>query len=131
MEKRPFKINQPGGGNRRKRNFRSAGFVALLILFGLIVYSASHQPADLKSASFSDVVKSANNGEVKKIEIAGDELKVTKKTEDKPSEKSRKEAGSSIYEQGLNKDAPVEVDVKQPSNSGAIWTNVALSLLPI
>lgn len=131
MDKKSFKSNQPGGGNKRKRNFRSAGFVALLILFGLIIFSAMNQPSDLKGVSFSDVIRRANSGEVKKIEITGDEITITKKDEDKPSEKSRKEAGSSIYEQGLNKDAPVEVDVQAQSNSGAIWTNVALSLLPV
>lgn len=131
MEKKPFKINQSGKGNNRKKNFRSAGFVALLILFGLIIFSATNQPSKLKEIAFSDVVKQANNGEIKKIEIAGEELSITKKNEDKPSLKSRKEAGSSIYEQGLNKDAPVAVDVKKKSDSGTIWTNVALSLLPI
>ncbi len=131
MEKKPFKINQPGGGNKRKKNMRSAGFFALLILFGMIAFSALNQPSKLADKTFSDVIRRANNGEIKKIEIAGDELTVTKKNEDKPSEKSRKEAGSSIFEQGLNKDAPVEVDVKEQSNSGAIWTNIGLSLLPI
>lgn len=131
MEKRPFKVNPSGGGNKRKKNFRSAGFIALLILFGLVIFSALNQPSSLKEVAFSDVIRRSNSGEIKKIEVTGEELSITKKGEDKASEKSRKEAGSSIYEQGLNKDAPVEVDVKAKNNSGAIWTNVGLSLLPI
>ena len=131
MDKKPFKMNKPGKGDNRKKNLKSAGFVALLILFGLIIFSATNQPSELKGVTFSDVIKRANSGEIKKIEIAGDELKIVKKNEDKATEQSRKEAGSSIYEQGLNKDAPVEVDVKAPSNTSAIWTNVGLSLLPI
>jgi cell division protease FtsH len=129
MDRKSFKMKQPSGG--KKRGFKGAGFVALLILFGLIIFSATNQPSELKSVAFSDVVKQANSGEIKKIEVTGEELKITKQNEDQPTEQSRKEAGSSIYEQGLNKDAPVEVDVKQPSNSSAIWTNVGLSLLPI
>lgn len=129
MDKKSFKMKQPTGG--KKRGFKGAGFVALLVLFGLIIFSATNQPSTLKEVAFSDVVKQANSGETKKIEITGEELKITKKDQDKATEQSRKEAGSSIYEQGLNKDAPVEVDVKQPSNSSAIWTNVGLSLLPI
>jgi cell division protease FtsH len=129
MDKKSFKMKQPSGG--KKRGFKGAGFVALLVLFGLIIFSATNQPSTLKEVAFSDVVKQANTGQTKKIEISGEELTITKKDQDKASEQSRKEAGSSIYEQGLNKDAPVEVDVKQPSNSGAIWTNVGLSLLPI
>lgn len=131
MDKKPFKMNQPNGGNNKKKNIKSVAFAALLILFGLIIFSALNQPSKLKSVTFSDVVKRANSGEIKKIEIAGDQLKVIKKGEDKASEESRKEAGSSIYEQGLNKDSPVELDVKAQSNSSTIWTNVALSLLPI
>lgn len=130
MDKKPFK-NSKGGSSNRKNSMRSAAFVALIVLFGLIIYSATNQPSPLKETSFSEVVKQANNGEIKRIQIKGDELEITKTNEDKASQKSRKEAGSSIYEQGLNKDAPVEVDVKQPSNSGAIWTNIGLSLLPI
>lgn len=131
MDKKPFKINQSGGGNKRKKNFRSAGFVALLVLFGLILFSANNQPDPLNESSFSDVIRRANNGEIEKIEIAGEQLNITKKGEDKATEKSRKEAGSSIYEQGLRTDAPVKVDIKEKSNSSAIWTNIGISLLPI
>ncbi len=134
MDKKPFKINQSGPGNKgnkRKNSFKSAGFIALLVLFGLIIFSATNQPSKLADSSFSDVIRRANNGEIKKIEIAGEELSITKKDENQPSEKSRKEAGSSIYEQGLKTDAPVAVDVKPKSNSSAIWTNIGISLLPI
>ncbi len=121
----------PGNKNNKKSHFKNAGFVALIILFGLIIISATTKPTNLKSVAFSDMVKRANSGQVKKLEITGDNINVTKKDEDKASEKTRKETGSSIYEQGLNKDAPVEVINKPESNSGAIWTNVLLSLLPI
>ncbi|MEK7626274.1 MAG: ATP-dependent zinc metalloprotease FtsH [Patescibacteria group bacterium] len=121
----------PGNKNNKKSHFKNAGFVALIILFGLIIISATTKPTNLKSVAFSDMVKRANSGQVKKLEITGDNINVTKKDEEKASEKTRKETGSSIYEQGLNKDAPVEVINKPESNSGAIWTNVLLSLLPI
>lgn len=132
MDKKSFKKINPGGNkNGPKRNMKNAGFIALLVLFGLILFSATNKPTTLKDVPFSEVVKRANNGEIKKIEIAGAELKVTKQNEDKPSEKSRKEAGSSIYEQGLNKDAKVEVDNKTESNGGQFWQQLGLTLLPI
>ncbi len=133
MVKNKFKMPRqaPGNKNNKKSHFKNAGFIALIILFGLIIISTTTKPTNLKSVSFSDVVKRANSGQVKKLEITGDSINVTKKDEDKASEKTRKETGSSIYEQGLNKDAPVEVVNKPESNSGAIWTNVLLSLLPI
>lgn len=132
MNKRSFKIGGPGGGKKNpKQSFKNFGFILLLILFGFIIYASFNQPDELKSAAFSDVINRANSGEISKIEVTGNELEVTKKGEDQPSEKSRKEEGSSIYEQGLKQDAPVTVDVKEPSNSGQIWTNIAISLLPI
>lgn len=130
MDKKSFKLRQKGP-KKPKQHFKNAGFVALIILFGLIIYASTNQPSNLKEVAFSDVVKRANNGEIKKIEIAGNSLKVTKNNEDKPSEKSRKEAGASIYEQGLNKDAKVEIDNKPESNSGAFWQQIGIALLPI
>ncbi|OGL30452.1 cell division protein FtsH [Candidatus Saccharibacteria bacterium RIFCSPHIGHO2_12_FULL_41_12] len=134
MVKNKFKIpdlNKSGGKKSKNSHFKNVGFVALILLFALIVVSAYAKPASLKTVAFSDVIKRANSGDVKKLELKGDSIDVTVKDSDKATEKSRKESGSSIYEQGLNKDAPVEVVNKPESNSGAIWTNVLLSLLPI
>lgn len=131
MDKKPFRVSNQGGGKNHKPSWRNAGFVALIILFGLVIFASTNKPDELKEVSFSQVVQQGNQGELKQIEIAGNELKITKQNEENPSEKSRKEEGSSIYEQGLNKDAQVEIVNKPESNSGAIWTNVGLSLLPI
>lgn len=132
MDKKPFKMGGPGRGKKNpKQGFKNFGFILLLILFGFIIYASFNQPDQLKDAAFSDVINRANSGEISKIEVTGNELKITKKGEEQPSEKSRKEEGSSIYEQGLKQGAPVTVDVKAPSNSGQIWTNIAISLLPI
>ena len=130
MDKKPFKMSkgglQPGG----RRSFKNAGFIALLILFGLIIFAAVGQPSNLKETPYSDIIKRANNGEIKRITIKGNDLEITKKGEEKPSEHSRKEAGSSIYEQGLtNRD--VEVANESESNAGQAWTNIGLTILPV
>jgi len=131
MEKKPFKNRKSGGKKNRKQYFKNIGFVVLLVLFGLIIFASLNQPSKLKDVPFSDVIKRANSGEIKKIEIKGNDLAVTPKDQEKPTEKSLKEAGSSIYEQGLNTNAPVEVEIKQASQSGQFWSSVAISLLPI
>lgn len=130
MDKKSFRLGK-NGPKKPKQHFKNAGFVGLLILFGLIIYASTNQPSSLKDVAFSDVIRRANSGEIKQIEISGNELKVTKKGEDKPSEKSRKEAGASIYEQGLNKDANVEVANKPESNNGAFWQQLGIALLPV
>ncbi len=128
MDKQSFKMTQRGGSNRR--GLRGAGFVALVILFGLVIFSALAQPSSLKEVPFSDVIARANQGEIKRIAITGDQLEITKQNEDKPTEKSRKEPGSSIYEQGLTNRA-VEVKVDPESNAGATWTTILINLMPV
>lgn len=106
-------------------------FWALVIVIGLVLWAVNAPQQALKDTAFSDVVKRANSGEITKIEIEDNNLTVTPKGSDKPTEKSVKEAGSSIYEQGLNKDAPVEVSIKKPSETGAAVWNVASLAIPI
>ncbi len=109
---------------------KNAGFIAILILFGLVIYASTNQSSPLKEVAFSEVISRANKGEIKKIEIKGNNLEVTKKGEDKPTEKSYKEAGSSIYEQGLqNRD--VLVDPKPESASNGFWLSLASGIIPV
>ncbi len=129
MDKKPFRVNQSQGGNGR-RSFKNFGFIALVILIGLVIFAAMGQQSNLKETAFSDVIHRANNGEIKQIIVKGDSLEITKKNEDKPSEKSRKEPGSSIYEQGLT-NREVEVVVKPESNAGSTWANIGISILPV
>ncbi len=128
MDKKPFK--KGGNDYGKRRGFRGFGFVALIILIGLIVFAAYRQPSDLKEVPFNEVINRANEGQIRSITVTGDELTITKKGEDQPSEESRKESGSSIYEQGLtNRD--VEIINKPANTSGNTWLNVGLSILPV
>ena len=130
MDKKPFKMGGPGG-KKPRQGFKNIAFIALIILFGLIIFSSLNKPDSLEEVPFSDVVSRANEGQIKKIEISGNELEITKQGEDNPSQKSRKEEGASIYEQGLKQDSAAEIVNKAPSNSGQILTNIGISLLPI
>lgn len=131
MDKKPFRR---GGGNNkynnRNRGFRNIGFVALVVLIGLIIYAAYNQPSELEQKPLSEVIQQANEGEIESITITGNKLEVVPKDEDKPNIESRKEPGSSIYEQGLEQNATT-VNVREESNSGSTWTNIAISLLPV
>lgn len=130
MDDKPFKLNPKKSGPGGKKGLKNIGFIALVILTGLIIFAAYGQPSKLKEVPLSEVVKSANAGEVQKITVKGNELEVTKKGENTASLQSRKDPSSSIYEQGLtNKE--VEIEVKPESNAGATWTNIGISLLPV
>lgn len=129
MDKKPFR---PKGNNdyNKRRGFKNIGFVVLIILAGLIIFAAYNKPSTLKSVAFSDVINRANKGEIQKITITGNSMEITKKGDSDPTEQSRKEAGSSIYEQGLeNRD--VEVVNKAESNASSTWVNIGISVLPV
>ncbi len=117
-----------------KRNFKTIIFAILIGGFLLLGLSSYSQSEELESVALSEVVSSANNGEVSEIEVIGDELKVTKKGEEDPSVKSLKESGSTLYEQGLEtneQNQDMVVSVTKPDNSGEIWTNVLFTLAPV
>ncbi len=126
MDKKPKK-KLPAGA---KRNYKTLIFVILLAFFGLVAATSYKEPAKLDSVPLSDVIRRANDGEISKIEVTTDDLKITKKGEEKASQVSLKESGSTLYEQGLtNRD--VTVDVSKPDESGKVWGSLLLNLAPV
>jgi cell division protease FtsH len=102
-----------------------------ILVFGVLAIIAITSPQDgLKTVSFSDVVNRANKGEIAKIDIQGNDLKITPKGQDKPTEKSYKEAGSSIYEQGLQQ-GKTEVKIEPESQNGDIFWGLAGIIVPV
>lgn len=122
VPKRPNKTNNSW--------LRKTLFFAVIAFFILSFIAVLFPQQNLKETSFSDVLRRANNGEISKLEIQGSDIYVTPNGEDKATEKSFKESGSSIYEQGLERDAKVEVAVKAPSGTDAAIWNVLSLVLP-
>ena len=113
-----------------KRNTRTIIFFVLLAIFGLLIFGSMGSQAKLKEVPFSEVITRANAGDIKRLEIVCNDIKVTTKEQDKATERSAKEAGSSIYEQGLtNRD--VVVAVSNPTCQSSAWSSALINLLPI
>lgn len=127
MERKQFSLS---GGNNRSNRFKNAGFIALVVLFGLIIYAAFNQPTQLKQIPFSQVVSQANSGKIKQISVNGEQLSITPLGQTKATEISYKEPGSSIYEQGLQQ-GKVELTNKPPSNNNGLWVTLLGSVLPV
>lgn len=125
--KKSFRSNNKGGNGRR--GFRNVGFVALLILFGLIIFAAYGQPSTSKTIPLTEAVSQSNEGKYKKIEIAGNELSITKKGEDQVSLKSYKDPNTSLKDEGFNT-SKVEVSYK-PESKSSLLENLAISILPV
>lgn len=105
-------------------------FWAILIFIVLTVVAISSPQSNLKDVAISDVIRRANAGEITKLEIQGNDVKITPKGQDKPTEKSVKEAESSIYEQGLQQNR-TEVKVDPPSEMGNTLWNLAIIIVPV
>lgn len=126
MDKKQSKTPMPGN----KRNYRTIIFFIIIAIFGMAIFGSTGNTAKLKEVPFSQVVSRANAGEIKKLEIVCNDIKITVKDQEKPTERSAKEAGSSIYEQGLtNRD--VVVSVTNPTCQSSAISSVLINLLPI
>jgi cell division protease FtsH len=115
---------------RMNNMIRLSLFWAILVFIVLAVIAVTAPQSTLKDVSISDVIRRANAGEIKKIEIEGEEVKVTPKGQDKATERSVKEGSSSIYEQGLEKNK-TEVKVSKPSEVGNTLWNLAIIIVPV
>ncbi len=126
---RNFRNGGINGKNGRK-GIRNFGFIALLILFGLIIFAAYSQPGSLKTIPFTQVVSEANDGQYQKIEVKGNELAITKKGEDTATLKSFKDPGASLKEEGIDTEQ-VEVSYKAETSTGSTLASIGISLLPV
>ncbi|MDO4870475.1 MAG: ATP-dependent zinc metalloprotease FtsH [Candidatus Saccharibacteria bacterium] len=116
--------------NSKEKIIRLILMWSTLLFTGFVIYVMVTNGGTLKEVAISDVIKRANNGEIAKIEIQDNTVRVTKKGDNHISEISEKEAGSSIYEQGLKQDAKVEVTIKKPSETGAVIGQLLMLTVP-
>jgi len=118
--------------NKKPTNvIRLSVFWAILVFIVIAVIAVATPRDDLKTVSISEVISAANAGNVAKLDIQGDDVKVTPKGSDKPTEESTKETGSSIYDQGLNKPSKAEVKVTPVSTTGSTVWNLAIIIVPV
>jgi cell division protease FtsH len=128
MDKKPFKT-VPGGANQ-KRSFKNFGFIALLVLFGMIIFAAYGQPTELKEIPFSEVVVQANQGNIKKITVKDDKLEITKQGEDQPSIIAKRDSNVGLKEEGIDT-SKFELVYENQSSSSSGWWILFQTLAPV
>lgn len=122
---------KPPAPKKTSNLIRQTLFWAILV-FGIFTVVAVVSPHDnLEEVPISEVISEANAGNLSKIEITGNDLKITPKDSDKPTKKSTKDSDSSIQDQGLNKDANVALKIVQPSTTGDTLWNLAIIIVPV
>lgn len=123
--------NQPKKPKKTTTIIRLTLFWVIVIAGVSLFWTLTNPAQNLKEVPISQVISRANNDEIKKIEIQGNDVTVTPKGEDKPTERSVKEGNSSIYEQGLKQDTKAEVMIAKPSETGATLWNIAMIIVPV
>jgi cell division protease FtsH len=118
--------NRPGNG---RRNYKSYGFIALIILFGLIIFAAYGQSGGLKTISLTEAVKNSNAGRYSALVLDGNELTITEKGKSTPTIKTFTEPNANLKEQGFDL-SKVKFEAR-PQSSGSTLTSIAIGLLPV
>ena len=106
-------------------------FWIIMIVGVTAVFAVTSPTENLKDVNFNNVIARSNKGEISKIEVQGDNIKVTPKGQDKATEKTRKDPASSIYEQGFEKDNGVQVINTEPSQTGSTLWTLATIFIPV
>src|SRR4051812_8062794 len=99
----------PASSPKKKPNniIRITLFWTLIVFGALFVYALTGSHETLDSVPISSAIDDANTGKTSKIVLEGNNLTITPKGSDKPTQKSVKDSSSSLQEQGLKNDAPV------------------------
>ncbi len=146
MSKKP--VGHPNNNTSRSNAIRSILFTFILICLGVfLIANMGYDGAQKVEVPISEVIQRANDpdGNIAKITITGENLDITLKGNDKPTETSRKDGAGTLYDQGLinycdglagdelvkcQGTYPV-IEYKEDVNTWGIVLDVALTVLPI
>jgi len=129
MDKKPFGSKKQGGD--KKKSLKNIGFVAILVLVAAVIYAGYNQPTQLKQVPITEVVTNANQGKYEKIVVRGSTVEVTEKGQDKATLTSEKALADSVTTDLGVDQSKVEIEYQKESNSGNLWANVGISILPV
>ena len=135
-------------GNNISNVIRSVFFtIALICLGAFVITNMNYGATQKKEVPISDVIRRANdaNGDIAKITVTGNNLEITLKNNDRPTETSRKDGSGTLYDQGLinhceelegdeltqcQSKYPV-IEYQEDIDVMGIVLNIALTVLPI
>jgi cell division protease FtsH len=108
-------------------------FWSIIVLAIVAVIALTSGDGGLKEVPISEVINQANSGQISRIEGSGNDLKITPKGEDQPTEKSYLQGGAStlLKDNLLTKEAKAVVDDQPPSEVGNTAWNLALIIGPV
>ena len=114
------------------QHVRTGLFMAIIIFFTLACIALLNPNASLESKPISEIITRANNGDLAKIKGSGDDLVITVKGKDKPTEKSYIAGGiSTLTKDKLVDGSKVVLDDSAPSETGSVLLGFGSILIPM
>lgn len=122
---------KPNRNNLKPTN-RNLGFIAVIVVFALIVLALANTGGNAEKTSISEVVRQIKNNQIEEVVVEGNKITAVPKNDNASDLVAyREDPTVSITEYGIN---PSEVTVKinNPADSSGRWVDIFLiSLLPI
>lgn len=107
-------------------------FWAIFVFAGLAIWALSTPSATLKEVPISEVINRVNKGEITRVEGSGNELKITEKGKDKPTERSYLQGGIGALLRENKLDTTKATIVETPaSETGSTLWSLASILIPV
>src|ERR1039458_3116811 len=129
MDRKPHnKGAKPSPNNRR--SIKNAGFVALILLFLLIIFAAYNQPSTLKEISATQAITDNNAGKYASILVVNNELEITPKGQNHATLKAYVDPNTGLKSQGLNT-TKSSVTYKASTSSSSTLLAFASTVVPI
>lgn len=115
----------------QKNQSKNLGFIALAVVFILIIVALVMPTEQTREVSLSEVVQKTNEGQVEEVLVEGNKLTVTLKDQEEKLVSFKEDPAVSLTEYGIN---PNETNIvtKDPSDGGGRFFDIFLiSFLPI
>ena len=129
MDRKPHNQGRKSSPNNR-RSAKNVGFVALIVLFVLIIFAAYNQPSSLKEISSTTAISDGNKGDYSSILVVGNELQITPKGASHATLKAYIDPSTGLKTQGLNTNK-VQVTYKPSTSSSSALIGLASSIIPV
>lgn len=123
-------LSGKGPKNNNRRGMKNAGFIALLVLVGLIVIAAANQPNVLKKIPITTAVEQSNKGEYSKIIVVNNELRITKKGDKQATLRAYLEQNATLKDEGFDY-TKVDIEPQAISSGASGWVTIGESIIPV
>jgi cell division protease FtsH len=123
---------RPQGKGKVSNAVRLGLFWAIVIVASLATWALISPSEQLKNVPISEVITRANAGEITKIQGSGNELEITIKGKDEPTEKSYVQGGiGTLIKDGQIDTTKTQLDDSPASDTGDTLWGLASILIPV